>query len=181
LTLTLNIISVVLLISASTVAAGPIYTWQDEEGRVYFSDRPQADQGQARKTDLNTQMPVNIDQAENEYSIRNQMEYFDQKREARRQARLERQRLKQAARAQELQAWQLEQQAEQAAQTPQTVVINQRPYYRPYYRHPHFRRPTGIQATSPYALRYLHQGDHHRFSITAGSPYPSLPPNFWKY
>ena len=177
----LNYLSVVLLLSATAVAAGPIYTWQDQEGRVYFSDTPQNDQGPISKTDLNTQMPVTANKTENEYSIRNQMEYFDQRRETQRQAWLERQRLKQAARAQELQARQLEQQAEQAAQTPQTVVINQRPYFRPYYRHPHYRQRTGIQSTSPYALQYLHRGDHHRFSLSTGSPYPSMPLNFWKY
>ena len=194
-----NSLFAVMLLSVTVVVAGPIYTWQDQDGRVYFSDTPQNDNGQVRKIDLNTQMPVNREPVENEYSIRNQMEYFDQKREAQRQARLEEQQLKQTARAQELQAQQLEQQAELLQQTPQTVVTNQRPYYRPNYyppryRPPHHRppnykpghrpvpyHPSGIQSTSPYVQQYLNQGGHNGFSLHTGSPYPSLPLNFWKY
>ena len=195
-----NSLFAVLLLSATVVAAGPIYTWQDEDGRVHFSDVPQSDNGQAQKTDLNTQMPVNREQVDNEYSIRNQMEYFDQKREAERQARLDEQQLKQTARAQELQAQQLEQQAWQAQQIPQTVVINQRPYYRPNYsyprryRPPHHRPPhykpghrpvpynrAGIQSSSPYVQQYLNRGGHNGIGLHTGSPYPSLPLNFWKY
>ena len=177
-----NSLFAVLLLSATAVVAGPIYTWQDQDGRVYFSDTPQNDNGQVRKTDLNTQMPVNREQVENEYSIRNQMEYFDQRREAQRKAWLEEQQLRQTARDQELRALQLEQQSEQAQQTPQTVVINQRPYYYPYRRQrPHYRQPTGIQSTSPYASQYLNRGDHHRINLHTGSPYPSLPLNLWKY
>jgi hypothetical protein len=196
-----NSVFAVLLLSATVVAAGPIYTWQDEDGRVHFSDVPQSDNGQAQKTDMDTQMPVNTEQVDNEYSIRNQMEYFDQKREAQRQARLEEQQLKQTARAQELQAQQLEQQAWQAQQTPQTVVINQRPYYRPYYSYPRRYRPpynrpphykpghrpvpyhnqSGIQSSSPYVQRYLDRSKHHNSGIHTGNPYPPFPLNFWKY
>jgi len=194
LKLAINSLFIILLLPAMVVSAGPIYTWQDENGRVHFSDNPQNDKGQIQKTDLDTKMPVNTEQVDNEYSIRNQMDYFDQKREAERQARLEEQQLRQTARAQELQAQQLEQQAIQAQQTPQTVVINQRPYYRPYYSYPPNYRPpyhkpghrpvpyhpAGIQTTSPYAQQYLDRSDHSGQNLHTGSPYPSLPLNFWK-
>lgn len=174
----------VLLLLATAVVAAPIYTWQDKDGNTHYSDSPSANEGQVRKTDLQTRLPPVDGQqqpASSGYSVREQMEYFDRKREEKRQAWLDRQRLRQEARAQELQALELQRQAEQ----PQPPVIVSQPYYRPSYRprrrpHPMYRKPTGIQSSSPYALQYLHQGDHHRFNLNIGNQYPSYPLNFWK-
>ena len=81
----------------SAVMAAPIYTWQDESGQVHFSDRPLAGAEKSSPVDIpGIYAGSGQEKAADPYSIRQQVEYFDRKKEARRQARLEQQRLQQA-------------------------------------------------------------------------------------
>ena len=117
-----------------------------------------------------------------QYSIREQIEYFDRKRELQRRASLEERRLRQEARDQELAERQLEYERQRLENPqPETVIINQYPRYRPINRHGRFRQPRGVQVHNPYMLQYEHVGDHHRFNLDVGRPYPSYPLNFWKH
>lgn len=181
-----NRVMFLLLLSTTVSMAGPIYTWQDAQGRIHYSDRPIGEVDDVKQIDLETQVPAAQNSlqspADNLYSIRNQVEYFDRRKEAERQAWLERQKLIQTARAQELQAQQLEQEAEKEEEQSKTVIINSSPWYRPYYRYPHSHpHQRGVQVQSPYALQLLHQGDNHRFNLNFGNRYPSYPLNFWKH
>lgn len=184
-----NSVFFVLLLSSVVSIAGPIYTWQDEQGRIHYSDRPidaADDAVEVKEIDLDTQVPVAQDNlqppADNLYSIRNQIEYFDQRKDAERQAWLEEQKLKQSARAQELQAQQLEQWAVQEQQ-PDTVIINPSPYYRPYYRpyRPYYRHPRprphqhGVPSHRPRDQQRRPQGDPTLYNLNQGNPYPTSP------
>jgi len=179
-----NSLFIILLLSTMASIAAPIYTWQDDQGRVYYSDRPVDDAVQLRRTDLNTQIPAaNADQqapSDNPYSIRSQIEYFDQRKEAQRQAWLDEQKLRQSAKVQELQTQQLQQQAEQQDSYPETVYTG---YYRPYYGYrphrPHRPHRRGVKVNSPYAQQLLLQSGYP--NATPGRPYPSTPLNFWKH
>ena len=135
-------ITVVTLLGLSGVQAAPIYSWQDEQGNTHFSDRPLAEDAEKLSPEYSTQSPAigsaeQPETPEHQYSIRNQIEYFDQKREAERQAWLEERQFRKEERAQQLEKQYLEQQAEQSEQRD-TVFVNPYPYYRPYRSHrPH--------------------------------------------
>ena len=182
-----------ILLGLSSIAAAPIYSWQDEQGRVHFSDRPLDHGAQKLSPQYDTQAPQDnaeepAAQPEHQYSIRNQIEYFDQKREAERQAWLEERKFRQEERSQKLDKEYLEQQAEQQSQSD-TGYLNSYPYYRPYrpgrpHRpnrpdRPHYQHPKrGVQVHSPYSEQLLiQQGD----KTTPLNRYPSYPLNFWKH
>ena len=175
-----------LLLYVVGCTAAPIYTWQDERGQVYFSDQPLSNNGQSRQMGITTQIPLvplteSQQQINERYSIRRQMEYFDQRRESQRQAWLERRRLIQSDRQLQQQAQQIEQQASRDTQLLQVVVVNPQSYYSPYQHYSGYQQPTGIQVNNPYALQLQHAGDHHQFNLNVGNPHPSYPLNFWKY
>jgi hypothetical protein len=164
-------------------SAGPIYTWQDDQGQVHFSDRPLAGEDQSQPTNIQTQVSDNQDAtASDRYSIRQQIEYFDQKREQQRQANLEERRLRQEARMQELEERRLKIEQERAENPePETVIVNQYPRYRPRYHRGPYHRPRGIQTHSPYMLQYEYLDDHNRFNLGIGNRYPSYPLNYWRH
>ena len=167
---------------ASMLHAASIYTWQDENGQVHFSDRALEGVEKSKPVDIpGDYAGTNTERAADPYSIRQQIEYFDRKKEARRQARLEQQQLQQAAREQDLKEQELQYLQEQV---DDSYPGYHWPYYRPYRRfhrpRPRHHRPA-IRSTSPYAQQYLRRDKSNEFSTHTGSPYPSYPLNFWKY
>ena len=203
------------LLGLSAVEAAPIYSWQDEQGNTHFSDRPLAEDAQKLSPEYSTQSPATgsseqPETPEHQYSIRNQIEYFDQKREAERQAWLEERKFRKEERAQQLEKQYLEQQAEQQSESD-TVYINPYPYYRPYRSHrPHRpHRPNrpgrpdrpedGDRPDRPeHRSKYHHP--HSKRGVQVHSPYaqqlliqdptqrrtpvnryPDYPLNFWKH
>ena len=179
------------LVKGSTVViAAPIYTWQDESGRTHFSDRPLNEDAQELETDYSIPGPADSvaspAQVQQQDVIKEQIESFYERRDAERQARLEEQRLKQSARAQQLQAQQQLLEAEKD-NYPQTVYTPAWPYYgnRPY-RRPHHHRPgvkppypgvrpprPGVRPpvpVNPNALK-LYRGGHHKYHLGDRSQY----------
>lgn len=167
---------IALVVVSSVVFAAPIYRWQDEEGRTWFSDQPVADV-EAVQTSLQTTIPGGQKAVvDHPYSILKQVEYF-QAQEARQQKlMLERKLAYQAMKA-------VEKQQNQVVMPPLDSgipAIVSVPQYRPqlypqlwpgnqYYRHqPHY-------AYRGSSLSYTHQGDHHRFSFNLGGL------NYWNF
>ena len=166
------------------ISAGPIYSWQDESGQIHYSDRPLAGEDQSQPIDLQTKVDGDRKSTESEqYSIREQVEYFDRKREEQRRALLEERRFRQEARAQELEQRRLEYEQERLNNSEaETVIYGGYPRYRPiYHHHRRHRRPYGVQVHSPYMRQYRYVPKLHQFSRDVGRPYPSYPLNFWKH
>lgn len=165
------------------ISAGPIYSWQDESGQIHYSDRPLAGEDQSQPIDLQTKVDGDRKSTESEqYSIREQVEYFDRKREEQRRALLEERRFRQEARAQELEQRRLEYEQERLNNSEaETVIYGGYPRYRPIYHHRRHRRPYGVQVNSPYMRQYRYVPKLHQFSRDVGRPYPSYPLNFWKH
>lgn len=179
-------IFIFLLISTGflqSATAGPIYTWQDENGQVFYSDRPLAGEDRSEQVNLDTEVPSRQnDAASDRYSIRDQIEYFDEKKEQRRKAWLEERRLRQESRAQDLQEQRLQYELERSKDSDSDrVYTGYYPAYHPIYRHPRHRRPRGIEINSPYMKQYEYVPEQHRFNQQIGNPYPSYPLNFWKH
>lgn len=116
-----------LTVVSAVVLSGPIYTWYDETGGVHFSDQPQTDQQETSRLELQTESPSMIQSSAGQpYSIQQQIEYFDERRDAQREARLEEQKLRQERREQQLEAQrldQLERQLQLQQQEQQPVYV----------------------------------------------------------
>ena len=183
----ISVLLTVVLMSAglSPVIASPIYPWQEEQGRTHFSDRPLNQDAEPLAEDYS--IPPSEDsarapeQAQRPNPMQQQIDYFYQRRDAERQARLEEQRIRQLAREQELQARQLQLEAERQSE-PDTVIINSMPYYgyRPYWKHRHHRRG-GVKVHSPYARQLLKQNNPQPNNPNPTNRYPNYPLNFWKH
>lgn len=185
-----RLVFIFLLISTAilqSATAGPIYTWQDENGQVFYSDRPLAGEDRSEQVNLETEVSSRQnDAASDRYSIRDQIEYFDEKKEQRRKAWLEERRLRQESRAQDLEEQRLQYELERSkGSDSDRVYMGYYPGYRPIYNRPHRphrpSRPRGIEINSPYMQQYEYVPELHRFNQQIGNPYPSYPLNFWKH
>lgn len=158
------IIATVLLVVSAAAAAAPIYKWQDDKGQFYFSDQPPKEAVGVEQTTLLTEMPADSGSyTDHPYSIQKQVEFLQAQQERRQQMRLDRQ---------------LARQLIAVASRPKNPMVMPAldggipaivalPRYQPLYYHRLVRSPRATHGGS--SLRYVHQGDHHRFSFSLGN------------
>lgn len=158
----MNIFSLFLsgLLLSSVAFAGTVYRWTDEEGRVFFSDKPPGEQP-VEDTGITIDIPTSNPDISKDYSIMKQMEYFDQQRE---KWQAERDKLI-AARHEKRRAEQEKAQAAAAGQAvavPPIVAI-------PRYYYPAYPRTAYVYPQPRYNIQYSHTGDNHRFDLRYGN------------
>lgn len=157
-------IAAVLLVVSVSAGSAPIYKWLDDKGQLYFSDQVPKEVVGVEQTTLQTEMPAdNGSYTDHPYSIQKQVEFLQAQQERRQQMRLDRQ---------------LARQLIAAASRPKNPMVMPAldggipaivalPRYQPLYYHSFATSPRVAHGGS--SLRYVHQGEHHRFSFSLGN------------
>lgn len=153
-----------LLLFPGLVLGGPIYRWQAEDGSVHFSDQPPP-KATAEQLAVTTRMPGEAEYKDHPYSIRNQVEFFQQQRERQQKMRLEEKASQQAM------------QGGNSNENPYAmppvdnvppIVPVPRRYLYPYAYPPRYRDHRPVRSYNRAGIRFFHQGDHHRFHLNLG-------------